>query len=70
MNKLTASNIVKRPEHTTLYETANADDLFLKIKELRRLKNNTELTQFYTKKKNYQSVYTKLYNKCNNLHKN
>ena len=67
MNKdVVASKVVKRPEFTTLYETANTYDLFSKIKELRRLKNNTDLTKFYNKKKNYKIMYTKLYTKCNN----
>jgi hypothetical protein len=64
-----ASKVVKRPEFTTLYETANTDDLFLKIKELRSPKNNIEFTESDTKKKNYKLVYTKLYNICNNSHK-
>lgn len=71
MNKyVVASKVVKRPEFTTLYETANTYDLYSKIKELRRFKNNNELTKLNTKKKNYKLTYTKLYNKCNNLHKN
>lgn len=61
-----ASKVVKRPKFTTLYETANVDDLFFKIKELRRLTNNNQLLQFKIKKKNYQLIYTKLYNVCIN----
>ena len=71
MNKnVIASNVVKRPGHTSLYETANAFDLYSKIKELRKFKNQFDLTNFATDKKNYLNIYSKIYTECNNSHKN
>ena len=71
MNKcVIASNIVKRPIESMLYEVANAKDLFLKIKELGKHKNHGELVKFADNKKNYHKLYSKIYTECNNSHKN
>lgn len=71
MNKnIIASNVVKRPEHTTLYGLGNAEDLYSKIKELRKFKNQFDLTNFASDKKNYLKLYSKIYTECNNSHKN